>query len=95
MKKFVVLTVIFVIIQLIGFIILGNSITNAVRLYVNSDYNRYSLHQHSTYRADKYILDHKTGRVWTEYAQEKGNNYWLEMDVINSAPTFDDSNKDE
>ena len=41
------------------------------KMYVNSDYKRYSLYMHPTFRADQFMIDHKTGKVWHLYAGGK------------------------
>lgn len=73
MKKICILFAVLIMFQSLCFVYVAKN-------YSNPDYKRYDLYMHSTYRADQYILDHKTGRIWALYSGgANANNYWSEM----------------
>ena len=47
--------------------------------FINSDHNRYEIYMHPTYRADQYLIDHKTGRVWQCVVDKNGTTLWQYM----------------
>mgnify|MGYP004512737987 CR=1 FL=1 len=84
MKKICVLFATLIVFQSLCFVFM-------TKMYVNSDYKRYSLYMHPTFRADQFMIDHKTGRVWHLYAGGKNqNDYWGEMKRNDLSDFWDD-----
>jgi hypothetical protein len=49
------------------------------------NYSRYAIYLHPVVRADQYLLDTKTGRIWQCYNDPKTKTaWWKELDVQNN-----------
>ena len=51
---------------------------------------RYVMYQHPTFRADQYVLDTQTGKIWQLVKTSEGSNVWEEMfyDCYNNDKTY-------
>ena len=76
MKKFCILFAALIVFQSLCFVLM-------TKMYVNSDYKRFEIKQLGSFRADQYMIDHKTGTVWQIYVKPNGERYWGEMKRIN------------
>lgn len=51
--------------------------------------NRYQIYMHPTYRADQYLLDSKTGKVW-HIVEDKHNKLLIWEPMLKSNPTIEE-----
>lgn len=74
MKKIFIITFFLVCSFILGYLFNSN----------NDNYERYKIYMHPNIRADKYLLDTKTGIVWQLVQDEKKQTMWEPMMKISA-----------
>ncbi len=59
-----------------------------IELYISNN-NRYQIYMHSTYRADQYLLDTRTGKVW-HVVEDPHNKLLIWEPMLKSNPTLEE-----
>jgi hypothetical protein len=54
----------------------------------SSEYGRFKIVMRSDIRADTYLLDSKTGRIWREYRDPKTEDFWWKESNAENLDTY-------